>query len=53
MERKYAARIRVLFPDADIPDMRTLDIPDNYDYMDAELIELLETAVAHELDEQQ
>ena len=50
MERKYAARIRALFPDAAIPAMRALDIPDDYDYMDVELIELLQSAVAHELE---
>ena len=50
MERKYAARIRALFPDAAIPAMRSLDIPDDYDYMDFELIELLQSAVEHELE---
>ena len=53
MERKYAARIRALFPEAAFPTLRSLDIPDDYDYMDAELIELLQSAVAHELDESQ
>jgi len=51
MERRYAARIRALFPDTAIPPMRSLDIPDEYDYMDAELIDLLQSAVEHELDE--
>ena len=49
MEPKYAARIRSLFPT--VPPMRSLDIPDDYEYMDPELTELLETAVDHELAE--
>lgn len=49
MEPKYAARIRALFPTTSLPPLRSLDIPDDYDFMDAELIELLEAAVAHEL----
>ena len=53
MELKYAAWIRALFPEEAIPPMRALDIPDDYDYMDAELIELLQSAVAHELDKSQ
>ena len=51
MERKYAARIRALFPDAAISAMRALEIPDEYEYMEVELIELLQSAVEHELDE--
>jgi len=50
MERKYAARIRALFPDAAIPAMRSLDIPDEYEFMDGELIDLLQSAVEHELE---
>ena len=49
MEPKYAARIRFQFPAESIPPMRSLDIPDDYEYMDAELVELLKTAVEHEL----
>jgi len=49
MERKHAARIRFQFPAESIPPMRSLDIPDDYEFMDAELIELLKTAVDQEL----
>lgn len=49
MEPKYAARIRFQFPSESIPAMRCLDIPDDYEFMDAELIELLKAAVEHEL----
>ena len=50
MEHKHAARIRFQFPAESIPPMRTLDIPDDYEQMDTELIELLRTAVEHELE---
>ena len=50
MERKYAARIRALLPDVVIPDMRSLNIPDDYEFMDRELIDLLRSAVEHELE---
>ena len=49
MEPKYAARIRFQFPGESIPPMRSLDIPDDYEFMDDELVELLKTAVEHEL----
>lgn len=49
MEPKYEARIRVQFPSGSIPRMRALDIPDDYEFLDDELIELLKTAVEHEL----
>jgi len=51
MERKYAARIRTHFPAESIPPVRSLDIPDDYEYMDGELVELLKTAVEQELEE--
>ena len=53
MEPKYAARIRFQFPAESIPPMRSLDIPDDYEYMDVELVELIKTAVEHELVESQ
>lgn len=49
MEPKYSARIRFQFPGESIPPIRSLDVPDDYEFMDAELIELLRTAVEHEL----
>jgi len=53
MEPKYAARIRFQFPAESVPPIRSLDIPDDYENMDAELIELLKTAVEHELTQTQ
>jgi len=41
------------FPGESIPAIRSLDIPDDYDFMDSELVELIKTAVEHELVESQ
>lgn len=41
MERKYTARIRAKFPDIDLPRTESLEIPDDYEYMDPDLIELI------------
>ena len=49
MERKHAGRIRSKFPAESTPPMRSLDIPDDYEFMDPELVELLKVAVEHEL----
>jgi predicted protein tyrosine phosphatase len=49
MERKHASRIRFQFPAQSIPPMSSLDIPDDYEYMEPELVELLKVAVEHEL----
>ena len=51
MEPKYAARIRFQFPAESIPPMHSLDIPDDYEFMDTDLVDLLKTAVEHELAE--
>ena len=45
MERKYTARIRAKFPDLDLPRVESLEIPDDYEYMDPELVELLQDGV--------
>ena len=45
MERKYTARIRAKFPDLDLPRVESLEIPDDYEYMDPELIDLLRDGV--------
>jgi len=45
MERKYTARIRAKYPDIDLPRTETLEIPDDYEYMDPELIELLQDGI--------
>ncbi len=50
MEKKHADRLRERFPEelADKPVM-VLRIPDNYRFMDPELIELLRTELAARL----
>jgi len=46
MEPKYEARIRAKFPDIEsFPPFRTLDIPDEFEFMSADLIDLLVPAV--------
>lgn len=46
MERKYAARIHAVFRDLDrLPPMESLEIPDDYEFMDAALIELLHSSM--------
>ena len=50
MERKYAARIRAAFPNVDeLPPLESLEIPDDFGFMDAELVELLRVAVEERL----
>ncbi len=44
MERKHLRRLEVLHPDSDF-DVRILDIPDEFEFMDADLIDLLRDAV--------
>ena len=41
MERKHAARLRAQFPDLPLPPMRSLDIPDDFEFMAPELIDML------------
>ena len=54
MERKYAARIRALFGYLErLPAMVSLEIRDDYEFMDAELIELLRDAVDQVMAERQ
>lgn len=46
MERKYAGRIQAAFPDAEkIPPIESLEISDDYEFMDPELVELLRDGV--------
>ncbi len=49
MERKYAARIRAMVPGESLPPIKSLDIPDEHEFMAPDLINLLTTAVEHEL----
>jgi predicted protein tyrosine phosphatase len=46
MERKHAARLRAAIPHCDdLASIESLDIPDDHDFIDPELIELLRTAL--------
>jgi predicted protein tyrosine phosphatase len=46
MERKYAARIRSAFSHmTELPPIESLEIPDEFDLMSEELVELLRVAV--------
>ena len=51
MESGYKSRILGLFRNLALPKIENLDIPDEYEYMDDELIELLENRVEHYIDE--
>jgi len=52
MERKHQARIRDLFAHlGQLPPIVSLDIPDDYEFMDDELVELLTSATEHYLTE--
>jgi predicted protein tyrosine phosphatase len=53
MERKHASRIKALYPHCEeMPAIEILHIPDDYDFMDSELIELLQTALETILENQ-
>ena len=45
MEEDYAQAIRTQFRRATLPPIKSLDIPDEYGLMDAELIELIRSSV--------
>lgn len=45
MEYEHSKRAREMFRDIDLPEIGVLDIPDEYQYMDEELIELLEVGL--------
>ena len=47
MESKYKSRILKLFYDESLPKIESLDILDEYDYMDEELISILEKKVEY------
>lgn len=41
MERRYKSRLLDTFRDLELPSIESLDIPDDYQFMDAELVELI------------
>jgi len=45
MEEKYASWIRENFRALSLPPMKSLDIPDEYEFMDNELVELIRSSV--------
>ena len=42
METKYKSRILGIFRDLDLPIIENLDIPDDYEFMNEELIEMIQ-----------
>ena len=49
MEGKYKGRLLGLFRDLQLPPIKSLDIHDEYEYMDDELVELIKTGVEHHI----
>jgi len=49
MESKYKARIQELFRELALPPIENLEIADEYQYMDAELIDILEKKVENSI----
>jgi protein-tyrosine phosphatase len=45
MEKQYGSRIMGTFRDLELPQIDSLDIPDEYEFMEGELIELLEEGI--------
>src|SRR5688572_10409195 len=49
MENEHKPRIQSLFRDRPLPEIRSLEIPDEYEYMDQELIQLIKTGVEYQI----
>jgi len=49
MERKYGFWIRLQFRDLILPPIQSLDIPDEYQFMDEELTELIQSSVEYHI----
>lgn len=45
MESDHKSKIRKLYAHLDLPPIQVLDIPDEYEFMDEELIEILTTKI--------
>lgn len=50
MERDHRRSIRERFPDLELPPIVVLDVPDDYQFMDPELQELLRRQIGPELE---
>jgi predicted protein tyrosine phosphatase len=51
MEPEHLAKIKKLFPGEQLPQSINLDIPDDYRYMDPELVEILKQKIEPLLDD--
>ena len=49
MERRYSFGIRSQFPELRLPSIHSLDIPDEYQFMDEELTELIQSSVEYHI----
>jgi predicted protein tyrosine phosphatase len=49
MENEHKTRIHGLFGRERLPEIKSLDIPDEYEYMDEELIQLIKKSVEYYL----
>jgi len=49
MENEHKSRIQGLFTGRRLPEIRSLEIPDKYEYMDEELIELIRSGVEYHI----
>ena len=45
MEKDHLERIKLLFPNIELPPTMNLDVPDQYQFMDPELIEILKEKI--------
>lgn len=51
MEKKHRTRLREAWPQVDLPPVEILEIPDEYDYMQEELVDLLRESINAVLNE--
>ncbi|HSB01855.1 MAG TPA: hypothetical protein VLE49_14485 [Anaerolineales bacterium] len=49
MEAKYQARVQGLFRDRRLPPIKSLEIPDEYEFMDEELIALIKSGAEYHI----
>ncbi len=49
MERKYASRLQANYRDLVFPPTVSLEIPDEYEYMDEELVEMITRSVEYHI----
>lgn len=49
MERKYASRMQAIYRTLVFPPIASLEIPDDYEYMDEELIEMITRSVEYHI----